>query len=91
MKPGPWTWRKWTGTEHSDWMEGGYSCKATRSSRVPWHAKTSFMVRQQRQGLHHDAFNSMGEAEHAKGTSMAIPGAGPAKRRWAPNHEAATP
>ena len=72
MKPGPMgPGGKWTGTEHSDWMEGGYFLQGHSEFKSPMgNAKgPSFMGYDSSDKVYtYDAFNSMGEAEHAKGT-----------------------
>jgi hypothetical protein len=72
MKPGPMgPGGKWSGTEHDEWMQGGYflvshsDYKGAPTSGVG----LAIMGYDTNDKVYtYDAFNSMGEAEHSKGT-----------------------
>ena len=73
MKPGPMgPGGKWSGTEHMKWMEGGFflvSQSGFKSESMGSASGTAYMgYNEDDKMFTYDAFNTMGEAEHAKGT-----------------------
>ena len=73
MKPGPMgPGGKWSGTDHNEWMEGGYFVTSHTDYKSPMgNAKgMAFLGYSLNDKAYtYDAFDSTGEATHAKGTT----------------------
>ena len=72
MKPGPFgPGGKYTGSEHSQWMEGGFFLVSHSTQTTPMGSITAFAVYgydPNDKVYTFDEFNTVGEAVHAKGT-----------------------
>jgi hypothetical protein len=72
LKPSPWgPGGKFTGTDHNNWMEGGFFLVTNSEYKVPMgdgKALSVFGYDPEKKVYTYTAFNSMGEAERAEGT-----------------------
>ena len=72
MKPSPYgPGGKFTGTDHAAWMEGGFFLVTHSDFKSPMGPGTELSVigyNTEEKVYTYDAYNSMGEADHSKGT-----------------------